>query len=335
MTPTVSIVIPVYNAENSIRQCLDSVIAQTYDDWECIIVDDGSKDTSRVICDKYIKNDTRFHVYHKDNGGVSSARNSGIEESTGEYLMFIDSDDCLTEDCLTTLFAKRDSMPDLTIFSFNKITSLNDVIVKKLKPSVAYNRKDVLSVALALKENDYTSEAFCFSWNKIFKSSIIKKNSVRFPQDITLREDEIFVYRYLLHCNSLQIITNVLYNYKVAITGLTHRKGTPMEYYALANHIINASTELNCNKKIMQIQYGRALLYMFYAFTIANKKKIKEKIFKEMKALCSILAPIDKKDRKLLKLVKGIMSLNRVMSYYLLKVLGNTWGVCNKNSMNL
>ena len=92
-SPLISIIIPVYNAERYLRQCLDSVVAQTYTNWECLLVDDGSKDGSGEICDEYAKKSSRFRVFHKENGGVSSARNTGIEESKGEWVYFCDADD--------------------------------------------------------------------------------------------------------------------------------------------------------------------------------------------------------------------------------------------------
>ena len=92
-TPIVSIVIPVYNAEAHLRACLDSVKAQTFSQWQAILVDDGSKDGSGRICDEAAKEDPRFLVVHKENGGVSNARNDGMEKASGKYLMFIDADD--------------------------------------------------------------------------------------------------------------------------------------------------------------------------------------------------------------------------------------------------
>ena len=93
MTPKISIIIPVYNSGKTLRRCVDSVISQTLIDFECIMIDDGSTDESGGICDDYVGRDSRFRVFHKDNGGVSSARNVGLENMKGEYVVFIDSDD--------------------------------------------------------------------------------------------------------------------------------------------------------------------------------------------------------------------------------------------------
>ena len=119
--PEISIIIPVYNAEKYLGRCIESVLSQTYRDFELILVDDGSSDSSGQICDAYANKDARIHVIHKENGGVSSARNRGIKEALGEYIMFIDSDDSIVEHCFSFLFEERTSMPDLTIFSFTYV----------------------------------------------------------------------------------------------------------------------------------------------------------------------------------------------------------------------
>ena len=99
----VSVIVPVYNVEDYIRECLDSLINQTLTDIEIILVDDGSKDLSGTICDEYAKKDCRIKVIHKENGGQSSARNAGLKVSTGEYILFVDSDDYIVENTLETL----------------------------------------------------------------------------------------------------------------------------------------------------------------------------------------------------------------------------------------
>ena len=101
--PKVSIIVPVYNVEQYLRQCLDSILVQTFTDWECILVDDGSTDCSKDICDEFANKDSRFRVVHKKNGGVSSARNKGIELSRGVYITFVDADDTIDKDVLSAV----------------------------------------------------------------------------------------------------------------------------------------------------------------------------------------------------------------------------------------
>ena len=117
--PAISIIIPVYNAENYLRRCIDSVLSQSFTDFELILVDDGSKDKSPQICDEYASQDTRVRVIHKANGGVSAARNDGLDIAKGEYITFIDSDDWVERDYLSTLSNYRDY--DIVFFSHRLI----------------------------------------------------------------------------------------------------------------------------------------------------------------------------------------------------------------------
>ena len=104
MSELISIIVPIYNVENYLRQCLDSIMGQTYKNFECLLINDGSPDHSADICREYVSKDSRFRYFEKENGGVSSARNLGIEYSKGEYITFIDSDDWVDSDYLEALY---------------------------------------------------------------------------------------------------------------------------------------------------------------------------------------------------------------------------------------
>lgn len=333
--PLISIIIPVYNAEKYLRQCLDSVVAQTYTNWECLLIDDGSIDSSGAICDEFEQIDSRFKVVHKYNGGVSSARNRGIEEASGKYIMFFDSDDSVTRNCLETLFVTETPMPDLTIFSFTRVSSEAGCGIKKLKSSMALNHVDVLSLALNMKVDNYMSEAFCFPWNKVFNLSIIKDNRIRYPSDISLREDEIFIYRYLKFCNSIKISPAPLYNYNMGTTGLTYRKRNPEEDISLAKHIIEASIDLEPEGRFLQIQYRRSILYLFSAFANSKDNVLRKMALAQMRDIHNRLLPIDIKDRKLFRVVNSCISFNNVISNLLLTTFASFWASRQKDSLNI
>ena len=108
-TPKISVIVPVYNAEKSLCRCIDSILTQTYQDFELLLIDDGSKDSSGAICDSYVAKDSRIKVFHKPNGGVSSARNLGIDNAQGEWLTFVDADDYLSYDAYELIVKKIDS----------------------------------------------------------------------------------------------------------------------------------------------------------------------------------------------------------------------------------
>ena len=113
--PQISVIVPVYNVERYLCKCLDSILTQTITEWECILVDDGSTDKSGSICDEYAKKDGRFIVMHKENGGVSSARNLGIKGAHGEWISFVDADDELYEESLSTLYSFVSDSVDIVV----------------------------------------------------------------------------------------------------------------------------------------------------------------------------------------------------------------------------
>lgn len=136
--PTISIIIPIYNTEKYLRRCLDSIVAQTYKDFECIIVDDGSTDGSGKICDEYVAKDNRFKVFHKKNGGVSSARNLGLDNAKGEYIAFCDADDYVKENWLSE-FILRIPICDIVVSGFEK-THCGKVQKKYIHTIIYLNR---------------------------------------------------------------------------------------------------------------------------------------------------------------------------------------------------
>lgn len=256
--PEISIIVPVYNAERYLRQCLDSIIAQTFTDWECILVDDGSKDKSGSICDEYAQKDNRFRVIHKENGGVSSTRNLGLSEAKGNYICFLDSDDRMKLELLKTCIEKIGDS-DVLIFGFERFGYRTDrMTLKDLKVS---GKEDCKSFLYELKENGETSEFFCFPWNKLYKRDLLIDYNIQFPSDISLREDEIFAYRYLPYISSLVTISDILVEYNDEPSGLSAKKIDPLKSLALANHLIQQTKCDNSNFS-KNILFFRAMVYM-------------------------------------------------------------------------
>lgn len=203
----ISIVIPIYNAEKYLHRCLDSILCQTYNDFEIILIDDGSNDESYKICTTYSQKDNRIKLYHKENGGVSSARNLGLEHINGEWITFIDADDWIAETYLENLIRyTKDDKYDL-IFSYATVVH-NDYIVKE-----KYYCKELCSdnIYKMFTENDaiwHTSP-----WSKLYKYSIIKEHKIQFQNGIHLGEDAIFLFQYIIHCNWIYITNHTDYQY--------------------------------------------------------------------------------------------------------------------------
>lgn len=195
--PKISVIVPVYNAVRYLHRCVDSILAQTFTDFELLLINDGSKDNSGRICDEFATKDARVRVFHKKNGGVSSARNLGLDNAKGEYIMFVDSDDYMfpqmCELMKTTMEMKKADM----------------VVCGTTETGGGYWRpvEDKDYTLVLLKENFVEllrTELLSPPWNKIFKHSIIGK--LRFYEDISFGEDLMFNLGYICKCGNVSFI---------------------------------------------------------------------------------------------------------------------------------
>lgn len=201
----ISIIIPVYNVEKYIEKCLESVINQTYNNIEIILIDDGSLDDSGKICDEYAKKDKRIVVIHKNNEGVSVARNVGIKKSKGKYVAFIDSDDYVEENYVEKLYITIDEK-DMAIVGAKRINEKGKIIEKSSVIVQEYSQNEAIQQLLL--EKIYGPEL----WGKLFKTEILKK--LEFRKDMTVGEDFDLLYRYLQYIQRVKIdTTETLYNY--------------------------------------------------------------------------------------------------------------------------
>ncbi len=210
--PEVSIIIPVHNAENYLCQCLDSIKAQVGVSFEVIMVDDGSTDSSSAICDEYCMADSRFQVVHKPNGGVSSARNKGIELACGEYVMFVDSDDMLEDGALKMLYDKADGA-DFVSGSFTLYNG--EAAPFSIGPSVSrtYSGTDVIEYLDSYFYNSRHGLSSC--WGKLYRRGLLTDMGLRFNEGLHYAEDKLFVFGFLLSCSSIVAVKDVVYRYFV------------------------------------------------------------------------------------------------------------------------
>lgn len=186
----VSIIIPAYNAQNYIKRCLESIIAVEYENKEIIVIDDGSSDQTGMICDKYAEKYKEIKVLHKENGGVSSARNLGLDNATGEYIFFVDSDDYVSKDLVENLCAKEDE--DFVQGNCRVLQSEN------LSEIMTY-QEIFEDFALYWFESNPT-----FVWGNCYKREIIEKNQLRFDENVKIGEDGRFNIHYLSVCNKIR-----------------------------------------------------------------------------------------------------------------------------------
>ncbi len=201
----ISIVVPVYKSEKTLAGCLDSLLAQTYADIEVICVIDGSPDSCGDICDAYAVKDARVKSIKRENGGVSSARNRGIDEATGEYLMFVDSDDTVEPDyCEKMWKAHTETGAELVICGFHHWYVGRDVRKVPSNPGV-YKTENYGADFLKLYQEGFLN----MPWNKLFK----KEFAGRFDTSLSLGEDLLFNMNYLEKCSKVAVIPDALINY--------------------------------------------------------------------------------------------------------------------------
>jgi glycosyltransferase, family 2 len=202
----ISIIIPIYNAEKSLAICIDSVLKQTYKNFELILVNDGSKDSSGAICKRYATSDSRIVYIEKGNAGVGAARNVGIEVAKGEWICFIDSDDEVTPDYLEA-FDLDHNTADLTISGIDFINCATGDSFRKIK----YGNRFI-----HLPENKRALIDILFSgypFAKAFRRDLI--GNLRFPTDIMFHEDHVFIFEYLRKVINIQLVDKATYLYKI------------------------------------------------------------------------------------------------------------------------
>lgn len=209
----VSIIIPVYNVETYLPKCINSVLAQTYKDWELILIDDGSKDMSGFICDDYAKNDERIIVVHQDNKGVSYARNRGLSVATGQFVCFIDSDDWIDPNFLEN-FSFSKYHVDLYISGALYDTYGKVFSYKKYKEAYCTTLDEISSTFIHqhLVNNGYP-------WGKLFRRELIQKYNLKFDTHLTIHEDHIFILQYCSHIRSMYVTETANYHYTVFDVG--------------------------------------------------------------------------------------------------------------------
>lgn len=279
MPNSVTVIIPVYNAEKYICRCVDSVLAQTYADFELLLINDGSKDKSGDICEEYATLDSRIRVFHKKNEGASSARNYGLDRAKGKYICFIDADDWVEKDYLQQLMPSADE--DLVVCS-----------IRYEEPEqwlLPLWHKDYDSTDLC-NSLDYIVEhmAVCSPCCKIIRSEVIEKNNIRFDTKVCAGEDMLFVYDYMLMgVNSMRTISMPLYHYNMVESSLSHRV-VPAEttFYVMdaLNEKLNRIGEKFCwdcshaLKGMLCTQFFNLLAYVKQQRGVVKKVKLLYKI---------------------------------------------------------
>ena len=208
--PTVSVIVPVYNAENALSRCVSSILDQEYKDLELILLDDGSTDQSPAICDDFAKQDDRVIVIHKPNSGVSDTRNQGIHQAKGTYIQFLDADDWIPKDSTKMLVrTAQERNADLVVGEFYRVVGENLSRKGSIETDRVLTTKEYAEF-MKLSPADYY---YGVIWNKLYKKSILDEYAIQMDPSVSFCEDFIFNLEYLLHCKRIAPLLVPVYYY--------------------------------------------------------------------------------------------------------------------------
>ena len=280
----ISIIVPVYNTERNINHCIDSILAQTFTDFELLIIDDGSTDKSGNICYEYYEKDTRIRIFHQRNKGVSCARNLGIENASGEYVIFVDSDDWLEIDALNILMNKKKA--DLVFYGSTFHYSSNNQVLYSPKPCIYNGSQEIQEGIIDLINNSKYPDYLGFTWNKLFKLKLLQEYNIRFVKKLSCREDEVFTFSYAYHCKNIITLPDIIYNYRVSDTGLTRMENTKKEFYLLSNAYMSC-WEFYSNKIIKEYLVTSTIKYSLFAIKRTRDIKKRNRMIKELWTFCN------------------------------------------------
>lgn len=295
----VSIIVPVYNIENYLPKCIESVMAQTYTDWEAILIDDGSSDNSGTICDRYSNLDSRIKVIHKSNEGVVSARIDGVKSSEGEFICFLDGDDYISPDALLLLVTKqKESDADIVIGGFRTVTDTSDCDNDFIFPHF---------------ENSYDLLQFRFKtsvwavWNILYKKNILL-NSLTPNRDLVIGEDLVLNLKISLTTNKIASVSDVTYFYLVRDSSATQ--------------VTQNNITLKASRYIPMIEEMDKLVEVYKVQNISNSI-IELMEFKIVNILCKEIIPSEevfgKNKERLLSLYKKYFYKNSGMQIKVFK----------------
>lgn len=242
--PSISIIVPIYNMQHCMRRCIDSLLSQTFRDYELLLIDDGSTDNSAAICDEYLDKDSRIQVYHKPNGGLSDARNYGLQRAKGKYTIFADPDDYVDEKGLDLLFetAEREQA---------------DITICDLYREDEYSRHYMSQQPSELKPEIILQELFWkiggFTVNKLIRRDLYQRFNIQYPKGIYGCEDDYVMAQFLLHDIKVAYVPVAFYHYVYNPTSLTryYDEGT----YEMDVHILQMFSELLKNTAAYRFAY--------------------------------------------------------------------------------
>ena len=280
MQPLISVIIPVYNVEKYLNKCVDSIVNQTYKNLEIILVDDGSPDNCPQMCDDWSEKDGRIRVIHKMNGGLSSARNAGIDIMQGQYVMFIDSDDYIELNAVEIMLSNIDKYScDVCICNNSHVDKDYNII------DINDNKNAVLKDETVMQEF-HRKELFdpICATNKMYKTSVIEKAHIRFDESVKWGECHLFNYQYFKLIKSAVSIDNVLYNYLIEREGsITYQMNSgQINRWRFTKKMVEAEKGNPLNYPIVLSSYASLLMCIIREVLHCDDTEFAEKHYSEM-----------------------------------------------------
>ena len=299
INPKISVIVPVYNVEEYLHRCVDSILFQSYTDFELLLVDDGSPDNCGQICDEYAARDFRVRVFHKPNGGVSSARNLGLDNARGEWIAFVDSDDYIDVDYLAELVAYT------KLENVDFVVTLN-TISNYTKDSHVMLQHDDLELFSKYKFQDSGQP-----WGKLYSNKILEKMGLRFNPNIHLMEDLMFALLYLYEIRRVALIVSDKYIYEAGRPdSLTKRLNTyesELEAKKELDRIVQQYVSLDkCYQDEManhQVHLTERVIYLIMKFP-KRKERLKQIKTLDLSVYLKYRKPLGWKNRILISLLK-------------------------------
>lgn len=274
--PFFSIILPVYNVKKYLNRCVDKLLCEKFKNFEIILVDDGSTDGCYNICDEYVEKDSRISVIHKENGGLSSARNEGFKTAKGKYIFWLDSDDYIVQDALSILYNHlKDNNVDIIKYNYIK-QPINEPEYSVLEPGI-YNKEEICNSVLKLAIE--STGSFIWSvWSHIYKREFLIKNSLSFISEREIgSEDYLFNLQSYLRAKNILVIKDTLYNYDLRMGSLTNRyRQNLMNQYLKLYKLMSNEIMQSDNDQLMESIYN-FYVWNGYHVLMTNEMRITEK----------------------------------------------------------
>lgn len=312
----VSVIVPIYNVEYYLTKCMKTIINQTYENLDIILVDDGSTDKSPQIADSWEKKDSRIKVIHKHNGGVSSARNIGLTVAAGEYVMFVDADDWLPENSVELLVANCEKYK--SDFCFGSAVGIGVINNEKYGENGGFivdvnDGNNFLRFSSALRTE-------LGPWAKLYRLSIINDNNIMFQDGVSYGEDRLFIWNYIRYCKTVSSISECVYKYSqlnlTRACGKYYRQVDLWLSEAVASFFCLFSAEFKIgNEELLEILLKQFMVcckhhYELFSTTCDDNKKLIEQLRRTAESFSSLLKQISPLNKSILSNIqKEFLSL--------------------------